>query len=254
MLTDAPMARRGKRMLEAMLSVADGYAHATPTYTGRRRLLMMYGVGLPARHYVAQQHLRAGGHVAMWDLGYWQRDDHMRLAVDTLHPTAHQVHAAPGWPREVPALREDADPTGPVLIVGIGPKSCRLYGLAHMQWERRALQQVRQRYPGRRILWRPKGKDRTPLPGAEMVAGPPIDQVLRGCSLVVARHSNVAIDACIAGIPVVCEDGAAHALYGATSTPTPQQRAEFLARLSWFNWHPGQATGAWLMIQNLLQQ
>ena len=35
-----------------------------------------------------------------------------------------------------------------------------------------------------------------------------IADVLNGCSVVVCRHSNVAVDACIAGVPVECEGGA----------------------------------------------
>lgn len=251
MLIDAPMAQRGQRMLRAMLAAAPGSAHAVTSYTGRRRLLMLYGVGLPHRHHVARQHWRAGGHVAMWDLGYWQRGDCMRLSVDHLHPLPEQIQAAPSVPRQAVALRNDHDPAGPVMIVGIGPKSCALYGLAHMQWERRALQQVRARYPGRGILWRPKGRDRTPLEGAQMVADRPIEDALRGCSLVVARHSNVAVDACIAGIPVVCDDGAARALYAGNTTPTPAERAVFLARLSWFNYAPAEAAEAWQMVGRL---
>jgi hypothetical protein len=59
---------------------------------------------------------------------------------------------------------------------------------------------------------------------------------MRGCSLVVCRHSNVAIDACIAGVPVECDDGAAFALYRNGPQPDENARREFLGRLAWWNW------------------
>lgn len=75
--------------------------------------------------------------------------------------------------------------------------------------------------------------------------GMPIDEALRGASLVVCRHSNVAVDACVAGIPVECDDGAAAALYRGNPNPTREQRAEFLRRLTFWEWRPDEAAQAW---------
>jgi hypothetical protein len=122
-------------------------------------------------------------------------------------------------------------------------KSGRLYGLNTMQWE--LAQMPRLKSMGREILWRPKGKQTPILSGATLKHGMPIEEALKGCSLVVCRHSNVAVDACIAGIPVECEDGAAWTLYRHGTTPTREQRAEFLRRLGWWNWRPSEAAQAW---------
>lgn len=68
-----------------------------------------------------------------------------------------------------------------------------------------------------------------------------IEKALQGCSLVVCRHSNVAVDAIIAGVPVVCYDGAANAIYNSELTKIVEPVAEpirlkFLRNLAWWQW------------------
>lgn len=248
-LIDAPMATRGRRMLQALADTAPAGGMISRSYIGTRRLLVMYGAGLPARQQAARAHLRRGGRVVMWDLGYWDRDDAMRMSVDGLHPTPAQIAAAPAEGRRRFVLREDADPAGPVLLIGIGPKSAALLGLRFLEWESLALARLNAAMPGRRVMWRPKGRQAVPLDGAQLRHGMNIEAALRGCSMVVCRHSNVAVDACMAGVPVWCEGGAALALYGGNPAPTIEQRADFLARLSWFNWQPAEAAQAWAWIK-----
>lgn len=246
LIGDVKMSKRGTQMLKAMLETAPKGTVASSSYTGRYKLLMMYGAGLESRRLALEAHKAAGGSVAVWDLGYWDRDDAMRLAIDSLHPTADQLRLAPEGSRRDHVLREDADPNGPILLVGLGVKSGRLYGLQTMEWEMNQMYRLRQM--GKEILWRPKGKQTPKLKGATLRHGMPIEEALKGCSLVVCRHSNVAVDACIAGIPVECEDGAAFTLYRNNPNPTREQRAEFLRRLGWWNWRPCEATDAWKWI------
>lgn len=254
LIGDAAMSRRGKRMLEAMIAAAPA-AVPTERYTGRYRTLMMYGAGLESRIVALRAHRAAGGRTVIWDLGYWDREDAMRLAIDTLHPTAAQLAMAPAQGCRHPVtLREDADPDGPILLVGLGRKSAALYGLQPMEWERAKLAKLQKRYPGRAIHWRPKkGRGVDLLAGTKPRGGVPIEDALRGCSLVVCRHSNVGVDAAIAGIPVDTEDGAARSLY-ADGLPTPAQRAEFLRRLGWWNWRPLEAPLAWEWIAGALNK
>lgn len=243
-MIDKPMARRGKRMLEALAYSPPSKTTVTNQYSGTARVLIMYGAGLDYRTHVMRQHLKRGGHVIAWDLGYWNREEEMRMSIDGIHPKSEHLEKAPDKPRRLFRLRDDYDPNGPVLLVGIGFKSVQAYDLGYMHWEKSALQSITQRFPDKKILWRPKGKDRNMLPGTKMVAGGPIEEAIKGCSLVVCRHSNVAIDACIAGVPVECEDGAAYALYKNNPNPPPEQRLDFLNRLSWFNWKIGD-TDVW---------
>lgn len=252
-LIDAPMSVRGEKFLRAMAASAPADAVVTRDYSGKHGLLMLYGPGAPRKLPIVARHLKAGGRVAMWDLGYWDRERAMRLSIDTLHPTPEQLLLAGDSPaRRQFDLREDADLDGPILLVGLGPKSCYAYGFGPQEWEKHKLKRLRARFPERTILWRPKGHHATPLAGLQISHGNPIEEALRGCSLVVCRHSNVAVDACVAGVPVECDDGAAAALYLGNPAPTREQRAEFLRRLSWWEWSRNDAAQAWVWIRRVI--
>jgi hypothetical protein len=85
----------------------------------------------------------------------------------------------------------------------------------------------------------------------ETDASSTIEQLLCGASLIVCRHSNVAIDGAIAGVPFECEDGAA-----AWLKPQPytrENRLRFLCRLSWWQWRPDEAGEAWAFIRGILK-
>lgn len=237
------IARRGRAMLEAMIAAAPIRCHVTEQYEGRAAMLMSYGLGHRVRRQWTSAHVENGGKLVGWDMGYWDRDHTMRVTVGGDHPKA-----LPDMPatRSVPTLREDCDPSGPIILVGMGRKSREQFGLWGQQWELRTLAAIRAAYPGRRVLYRPKKPEQ--MPGVEIAEGE-IADVLRGASLVVCRHSNVAVDACVAGVPVVCEDGAARALYGsdlaAPVIPSVAQRQRFLENLAWWQWLPTEAREAW---------
>lgn len=254
-LVDAGMALRGAKMLEAMIDTA-GEAGVRVTvsenWTGCADVLMSYGLGHMVRRQWQRQHLRRGGRLIGWDLGYWDRDvsgdASMRLTIDDDHP--HR------WIAPMPAarfdaagitLREDSDPKGPVVLCGLGRKQRELKGYRGQEWELRQLQVLRARHKQRPVLYRPKRKDQ-PLPGCKTAEGL-IENVIRGASLVVCAHSNVAVDACIAGIPVRCEDGAAFALYRDNPAPSREQRIEFLRSLAWWQWKPSEALQAWKFLR-----
>ena len=78
----------------------------------------------------------------------------------------------------------------------------------------------------------------------------PIEQVLAGARLVVCRHSNVAVDAVIAGVPFECEDGAAYWLQG--KPYTVENRLDLLHRLCWWQWTCYEAPAAWRFIKGML--
>jgi hypothetical protein len=252
LIDDRPMSRKGRRMLEAMRKWAPQGTLTSRVYVGQHRLLMMYGAGDAMRSAVRKKHLMAGGHVIMWDMGYFDREEAMRLAIDHNHVSAEQLFKAPttGREREV-VLREDADPDGPVLLVGLGQKSLPHLGLQHLQWELQQLAQIRTLYPDRPVRWRPK-KYALPIDGTTMWVDCPIEEALLGCSLAWCRHSNVGVDAIIAGVPVHCEDGAAFALMQRHPQPTQTERHDFIQRLNWFNWKPNEASQAWTWINTLL--
>ena len=248
--------RRGRAMLKAMIAAAESAgveAVVTEQWERRAPWLMSYGLGHPERRHWTRQHLADGGRLIGWDLGYWDRngvDFKMRLTVDHDHP--HRLIRPMPMERFKAAgirLRNDFDPAGHIVLVGLGRKQRIYLDLDGQTWESAKLTALQNRFPGRRILYRPKVETEG-LRGCQTARGP-IERVLQGASLVVCAHSNVAVDACIAGIPVECEDGAAFALYRQNTNPTHEQRLEFLRSVAWWQWSPREALQAWQFIKGL---
>lgn len=251
------IAARGQRMLQAMVEASQSVGvtcRVTEQYQGHSAWLMSYGLGHTGRRVSTDAHVRNGGRLIGWDMGYWDREESMRLTVDADHPHKF-LRAVPSdrWEATGFQLRNDHDPSGPVVLVGMGRKSRIQFGFQGLAWELRTLAAIRAAYPKRRILYRPKKLER--LQGLQPASGP-IEQAIKGASLVVCKHSNVAIDACIAGIPVVCEDGAASAIYGndlaASGALDVEARREFLTRLAYWNWKPSEAASAWKFLKTVL--
>jgi hypothetical protein len=224
----------------------------TSRYEGRSDWLCVYGVGHPERHRMREKHVRSGRRVACWDVGYVGRGKtgkvYCRVSIDHNHPRPEFVERTPSdgkrWAAHGIALREDANPDGHIVIAGMGPKSRRHLNL--YDWEQKTLLAARKRFPGRRIVYRPKpGNDIGLHPGFEQDGKSPIAHVLKGAALAICRHSNVAIDACIAGVPVECEDGVALWLYRNGPNPTPEQRLELLRRMAWWQWRADEHAEAW---------
>lgn len=257
-LTSRDLSARGQKMLAAMITAAPAAGVrviVTDSWQRMAPVLMSYGLGHPVRRDWTRAHVRAGGRLIGWDLGYWKREEplafNMRLTIDDDHP--HR------WIAPMPAarfdasgiqLREDGDPDGPVVLCGLGRKQRALRGFRGQEWELRTLAAIRAAHPGRAVLYRPKRAEAA-LPRCRTAVGP-IEDVVRGASLVVCGHSNVAIDACIAGVPVECEDGAALALYRNNPAPTREQRLEFLRSVAWWQWNPKEAVAAWQFIRTRL--
>jgi hypothetical protein len=146
LLIDAGIPNRADRFMRTMQKTAPPDTLVTSQYAGRRRVLVLYGPGGPTKLPLIAKHRQAGGRVAMFDLGYWNRHDGMRLSIDTLHPTPELLAMAPDGPgRREFVLREDAKADGPIMLVGLGPKSVWAYGINGVQhWERQQLAELRQ--------------------------------------------------------------------------------------------------------------
>lgn len=239
------MSVKARSILRAMSEAAASKGvkvHQSQEYTGRYPLYMTWGLGHPVRREWTTRHVKDGGRVIAWDLGYWDRRHKYRLTIDADHPW-RLVRDMPDTRSSGIALRNEYDPKGHIVIIGMGPKSIQVYDGA-AGWEQQAIQSAAAAYPGRKIVVRPKYQSK------------PIEDVIRGASLVVCRHSNVAIDACIAGIPVVCDDGIAKALYGSDISrpvmPTESERRQFIANVGWWQWSPDEAGNAWEFISRTL--
>lgn len=199
-------------------------------------LLMMWGIGRAGHSAHRDRAIHQGRKVALWDLGYIK--GYYRLSIDHDHPW-RLFDQTPNTGREYPAnLREDAG-NGPIILVGMGRKS-KVYHNTY-NWESRKLGELKRRFPGVPILVRDK-----PRAGD---GAPPIERVLAGARLVVCRHSNVAVDAVIAGVPFECEDGAAYWLKG--KSYTREARQDFLNRLAFWQYKPSETEQAWDFIRRM---
>jgi len=245
-LIEPNMSTYGTAMLKALAKI-EGKVVSAPT--GNDKALMIYGVGHRSRKEIAERHLASGGRLVLWDLGYC-RDKFigaMRLSFNEWHPQNY-LDLAPldssRWDRMHVSLRNDFDPEGPVVLIGLGPKTRAI--ISDPDWEMKTYFELKARFPKRKVIFRPKPKRPYPVFKCELSIGEPIEAALKGASLVVVRHSNVAVDAVIAGIPFEASDGAAKWLEG--KPYTPKNRLEFLWRLWHFNWTANEAKEAWRMI------
>lgn len=228
--------------------------------------IIIYGMGGPLIYAHALFHIKQRGTVVAWDVGYWGRHDSLmdrkyRASINGLHcPSLIFKGPDPGPDRLNKgnlSIKPGGNPDGPILLIGNGPKSNAIG--AH-GWTLRKSWELRKAFPGRQIAYRPKPK-RPPEQGVfydHIADAGSIDDVLANASLVVCRHSNVAVDACRLGVPVVCEDGAAAAIYPRTlaeahKQPSSEKRAEFLRRIAWWQWSRAEAEDGslWEWLLNL---
>lgn len=212
----------------------------------RGSVLVLYGLGAPDRLPHAQTHRTRGWHYVALDAGYWDRKSYsrkFRVSVDGFHcPQLIMRGPDPGPDRmneSSISIQDTSHPAGHIVLVGNGPKSG---AVGARGWAAVKSREIRKLHPGRLIWYRPK---RTYIEDAitcdSIAMNEKIEKVLELSSLVVCRHSNVAIDACRMGVPVVCDDGAAAAIYPSrledeANQPSRATRAEFLRRLAWWQW------------------
>lgn len=246
--------QKAQAMLGALSRVI-GRLVITDKYRGDRDWLILYGVGAPERDEARKKHLASGRHVLMWDLAYFHRQRYLRCSIDHDHPqqwfdSMGEEYGTNRWATFAVSLREDYDPSGHIILVGLGRKS-RSY-LHEELWEQQRLADLRQRFPNADILYRPKPGSPSVKLDCRVDADSPIENLLRGAALVSCRHSNVAVDAAVAGVPFECVDGAAMWLQG--KPYTRENRLAFLHKLAWWQWLPSEAMRAWRFVQDVVQR
>lgn len=224
----------------------------TEQYRGSSDLLVLWGVGAPAHNDARVRHISSGRRAILWDMGYFGRakvTGHCRVSIDHDHPQQWLPLTRPDpsrWERHGITLRNEYNRNGHIVLVGIGGKSRLQHSCSG--WEAKKLNELRSRFPGKRILFRPKPNSPPPRVQCESDCVSPIEKVISGASLVVCRHSNVAVDAIIAGVPFEAEDGAATWLTQMDET----SRLDFLSRLAWWQWRPDEAQRAWKFLLEIL--
>lgn len=233
---------RARRLMEAAF---DGVGDLDKVWIGAEprpgAWVVLYGLGGVDRVRFADRE-----RLIAFDAGYWNRkgtDRSYRVSVGGYHcPQFVFKGDRPGphrWNASGLRIRQGGNPNGPILLIGNGPKS---NAVGARGWTAAKASEIRKIFPGRRLVYRPKPK--RPLEAGfayDGLALGAIDDVLPQASLVVCRHSNVAVDACRWGVPVVCDDGAAAAIYPQRLEEWERQpkaglREEFLHRLAWWQW------------------
>lgn len=175
------------------------------------------------------------------DLGYWQRDQYYRLAVGSWSPDGYVRAGLPAARLEGLGVQVQPWKSGSEIVVaGSSPKAAADHGLGYMAWERRAVKALTAK--GLRVVYRPKPGD----PAAQPIEGAgydtrPLAEALEAAAGWVTHHSNSAIDALVAGVPVHCEIGAAAAfsvpLEQIGQAPRLEGREQFLADVAWLQWN-----------------
>lgn len=226
----------------------------TNVYKGKSDLLVLFGVGAEPHHVARNAQVQSGRHAIFFDLGYWERTKvtgYCRLSIDNDHCQFFLARTEPKpdrWDALGIKLRNDYDPKGPILLIGLGRKS-RSY-LREPSWEVKEFKRVQALHPGRRIIYRPKPGHPFPALPCEVNASSSIEALLAGASLVVCRHSNVAVDAVVAGVPFDAVDGAA--MYIAGLPYTDEVRLDFLRRLAYWQYRNGEADQLWAFAKAMI--
>lgn len=211
-------------------------------------LAIFYGLseGLSSifRAYNASKKARA----IFVDLGYWQRrkasrwDGFHKIVDSARHPTAYFQNTP--RPDDRLALHKiDIKPWRAegrhILVAGMSGKAAAAEGMVPEAWEKQAINLLRQKTK-RPIIYRPKpnwwGAKR--LEGATFDKHSSLADAFTDCHAVVTHHSNVAIDALLAGIPCICPFGvasrlSAHGFSNIEQLPMPDGRAQWLADLAY---------------------
>lgn len=251
-LTPRKLHDKGRRVLEAFAagcSVPFGWADR---FSGNNEMCVTWGPGAPEQQAALRKSKLIGCRFVAFDLGYWDRigsERHLRVTVDNGHPQAFVMRRdepESRFDRAKIELRNDSADGGHVILVGMGEKSRQqLTTTGRPVTELDMLRKILASpvYGKRHIVYRPKGSSRERLQGCETINrdSQSIEKLLNGAGLVVTRHSNVAIDAIIAGVPAVCWDGAAAAVLGSDlSKPVyrlpDETRLRFLRNLAWWQW------------------
>lgn len=203
---------------------------------------------------------RNGRKAVYIDLGYWKRTEggklygYHKVSVNSRHPTAYFQNRPKNSGRfkrlEVPILPWRKGGRH-ILVAGMGPKAAACEGFKVHEWEEAAIAEIK-RYTDRPILYRPKPSWRHAIPIEGAVYNPPetpLDDALDGCHAVITHHSNVAVDAILAGIPAFCWHGVAQPLslqdLSLIETPLyPEDRGQWAYDIAYTQWRPDEmATG-----------
>lgn len=148
---------------------------------------------------------QAGKHFVFIDLGYWDRgpEGHYRVGIDDWDTAVHMRRDCPSdrFDSLGVVLRDDWDrKSKKIMVVGMSGKAAWTHGYSEGQWENETRKALIEQLPGYEVYVRQKPNKRTHRM-------PPIEEDLRESYFVVSHHSNVAVDALVAGVPYWAKKG-----------------------------------------------
>lgn len=214
------------------------------------RVAVFYGLAQGCRQIFAE-YVAAGRKAVYIDLGYWGRrkrtrwDGFHKLSVNDRHPTAYFQRVPHADDRfchfDIPIKpwRAKGDH---IIIAGMSAKAAAAEGFRPEQWEREVIAKLR-KLTRRPIIYRPKPNwnEARPIIGAEMICDPDLSRALDGCHAVVTHHSNVAVDAILAGVPAFVWKGVAMPMASSDlrrieDPAMPDGREQWAADVAWTQW------------------
>lgn len=190
------------------------------------------------------------------DLGFWSRDQYMKLALGGRWSTlVDHDYDDRRLRKHGVQIEASSKPGRRVLLCGMSAKASGTWGLQPEQWEQQAIKRL-VAAGAEKVIYRPKPTwhGARPLKGATFDRAGEIRQAMAQVDVVVSHHSNAAIDAIAAGLPIYVETGIARALSVPTieeavgaSAPDLETRARFLRQVAHHQWRMDElASGAWL--------
>lgn len=176
---------------------------------------------------------------AYFDIGYWRRESFYRFSLNGWSPTLKRGMPSDRFDSLGLTIKPWRTAGDEIVVAGSTAKACREHGMGYQEWEREAVRKLKGM--GKRVVYRPKPNDLSaqPIPGAIMDRRP-ISEALENCWAWVTHHSNSAVDALLAGVPVHCETGvASHFSIPMESLADPELRdgrEQFLYDVAWLQW------------------
>lgn len=185
------------------------------------------------------------------DLGYWRRriatryDGYHKITINSRHPDAYFRNKKHSHFRfNQLGLRVDPwqNNTKHIMVAGMSAKAAIAEGFSPEEWEKRTIERLRS-ITDRKIIYRPKPNwsGATLIQGTEFQRNIDLRVALCNCHAVVTHHSNVAVDALLAGVPVFCERGVASVMsvndYNMIETPLrPDDRNAWANDVAYCQW------------------
>lgn len=217
---------RSRIMCEAMhrgIIACGDYAELLDESTYRRPeydAAVFYGLeGNTPRLF--REYREAGKPAVYIDLGWWKRREggrfsgYHKISVGSRHPRAYYRRFAHRSDRfremgvNIEPWRRSDHGHRHIVLAGMGDKAAAAEGYKPEQWEREAIKTIR-KHSNRPIIYRPKPSWKTARPIPGVLYSPrtqELEPLLQGAWAVVTHHSNVAVEAVLAGVPAFAVDG-----------------------------------------------